>query len=140
MNRKKLTLPSGATTEIRKLSQLDFASIGKYPDTTKPAQGDSEPTPEQTEYGIAVAKLAAVKGCGHYYSQGRLFKIVDKPHYELEKAKTFTEVCIEEIEQADFDMIVREVLELTQIGKEAAQAAASFPEKPANGGDGAPGS
>jgi hypothetical protein len=130
MKRKQLTLPSGATTTVRALTAMDFAAAGlNRPNTLKDEPETDEPSAEGLAFGFQVTKLALLRACGHFKDKdGKLFKIVDKPHYETIRTRTFTEICFEELDQEDSRAILDAVSELTNLGKEAAQAAESFPE------------
>jgi hypothetical protein len=141
LKRKILTLPSGATCQIRALAAMDFlgsnASIpstiiegklkGKTAEEVAPLLGEKE----LAWYGTLV-RVAILKACGAIMDGGRRFKIVDKAHYECGPG----EITIEDLEQADADMIFREVSALSNLGKEAAEAAGNFPEtaRPDNSG------
>lgn len=139
--RKSLTLPSGKTTEIRALTPIDCAVLGKYPTTIADDKGgdddeEKEPTPEQREHIIGIQKLCLYAGCGLIIGKdGRAELLVDKPFYALNKPKpkTHTEICIAELDQRDCDLIISEVLALTGLRKEAAVKAATFPEGQADG-------
>jgi hypothetical protein len=135
--RKSLTLPSGATTTIRKLAPIDFAGAGlSRPNTVKVAKetGDGQPSEEMIEFSVHLARLAVLKACGHMRIQGRLRKIVDKDFYELAP----NEICLADVTPEDFRAIQEAVFELSGFGKEAAQAAETFPEKQGAGSDSAP--
>lgn len=134
ITRKSLALPSGATTTVRPLSRIDFASIGhKAPDTVAlPKDAKEEEgrrlTAEEVQWRTAIAELALLRACGPLISEGRTYKIVDKPFSECQTHRTHTEICIADLEQKDADMIVDEVFILTNLGMEDAASAATFPE------------
>jgi hypothetical protein len=141
LKRKNLTLPSGATCQIRALAAMDFlgsnASIpstiieGKFKDK-QPEEAASLITEKELAWYGSLVRVSLLKACGAIVDSGRRFKIVDKPHYECGPG----EITIEDLEQPDADMIFREVSELSNLGKGAAQAAGNFPEeaRPNNGG------
>jgi hypothetical protein len=145
MKRKTLILPSGATTTVRPLSPLDFAGAGLIrPNTTKvPEVKDTEiiepeqQSTEMQEWNGKVSRLAILKACGHFRAKdGRNYVIVDKPFHLCNKLKTHTEVCPEDLPQADVLAIIAAVNEISGMEQEAAEAAQTFPAEPATSDNG----
>ena len=138
LKRKNLTLPSGATCQIRALASMDFlgqnASIpstileGKFKGKT-PEETAANLTPKELQWYATLVRVAILKGCGSIVDGGRRLIIVDKAHYECGPG----EITVEDMEQADADMIFREVSTLSNLGKEAAQAAGNFPQESSPG-------
>lgn len=131
---KQLTLPSGATCAVRKLAAYDFIELGNIPTpllvetTKKKLESNDFPkiSKEDLAFGVALARLALTRACSPLRSAtGGEFIIVDKPFHKC----AANEISIEELEQADADMIVAEVTALSKMAKEAADKAKPFPEK-----------
>ncbi len=137
--RKNLMLPSGATCAVRKLAAYDFVSLGEIPTPAIAAEilerkknNPGTVTKEDVEFGVKVAKLALTRACSPIrFSDGEQYKVVDKEFHQCASG----EISVEELDQADADCIVREVTALSQMGKEAAQAAKPFSEKSQVAGD-----
>lgn len=132
--RKTITLPSGATVKVRKLSALDLASeIGEI--KTLALAGDkpkSQPSQKDIEFGSRVVRIALTKCTGKIVFGDSAKRIVDKHFSESDDA---TEITIEELDQADADAIVSAVFELSGIGG-ATASVAKFPEEQAASGAG----
>jgi hypothetical protein len=110
--RKLIELPSGARVKIRPLSMFDFSKV----DTKDPEQ-------------IMRAALSNCTGKVRF-SETDKRQIVDK-HFD--DSDDLTEITIEELQQADAEMIVAEVFKLSGVGKEASESLKPFrqePEKP----------
>lgn len=132
LSRKEITLPSGGTCIIRKLSPLDLTGLKVLPQafpqesktgTKKVAEKDA------VEYGLAVTRAILSKCVGKISVKDgermALIRIVDKPFDDCGT----NELSIEEVEQSDADFIVKEVLELSSMNKEAGQLAEPFPQE-----------
>lgn len=129
--RKTITLPSGATVKVRKLSALDLAIETGEVRSVGPSS-KSKPTEKDIEFGLKVVRIALTKCTGKVAFPTGAKKIVDKG---LDDSNDATEITIEELDQADADAIVSAVFELSGIG--GAANAAKFPEEQAaNGGSG----
>jgi len=106
---KLLKLPSGARVKVRCLSVFDFsrASVNDRND---------------------VVRLILTRCTGSVrFSDSVRKKIVDKPN--IDDLDELTEISIEQLDQADAEMIVEEVSAISKIGKEAAEHIAKpFPE------------
>lgn len=140
MNRKSLTLPSGATTVVRKLSRMDFLDQDRFPvaylvSSAQKASGAQEGgyTEEQAKFAARIGCVCLLKACGRLrYPDGKVVTIVNKQFDEC----TDNEVTIEELDDRDAEVIIREVTKLSAITKEDAAEAATFPEQPQGTGVG----
>lgn len=125
--RKQITLPSGATCVVRKLSRLDFIGSDRIPqafplvDPNRPSQA---PTPELQDFAAALGRISLVKACGAITQpDGRRLRIVQKHFAECGP----DEMAVEEVSDADADAIINAVAELTGMTQEAGREAAPFP-------------
>jgi hypothetical protein len=132
LKRKTITLPSGAKCVIRPLKPRDLVSCGTIPDILSQAmrartKPEANPDIEKVmEFECHVVKASLLKACGFILdSENQKYAIVDKAPIDCLPS----EICIEEIEQEDANMIFKEVMELSQWAKEAASAAQTFPEE-----------
>lgn len=131
--RKKITLPSGATCTVRKVSGNDFVTAGLSPVIS--ALQDSVRKKRPTELDdktlqqmVKVTSMMLLRCVGVITNEdGSKVKIVDKPIDDLADDET----TIEELDQVDANMIVDEIHRLSGLKKEAATAAAPFPEEQA---------
>lgn len=135
--RKEITLPSGGTCVIRKLSPLDLSGLPVMPQAF-PQEGESKrPVDENRalQYGLSVSRAILSKCVSKIsYKDGDrlvLVKIVDKDFGDCGT----NEISVEEVEQEDANMIVKEVMELSNMTKEAGQEAAPFREEQAPADD-----
>ena len=120
-NRKLLTLPSGGKILIAKLNSFNEPFLVQ----TK-REGEMEA-------GIRLAKFALTNpNNGPLILDGEEARIVDK-----EKPGE-GELTISELEQADADLIVSEVIEFSGLGTAGREARKTFPERPETGGASAP--
>jgi len=129
MTRQKLTLPSGATCVVRKLSAADFAlHTGDVPvfnsGAASPAR-EGEPDPKAIVQGVHYIRLALLCSCSPLsMPDGRRLRIVDK---ELDQLKD-GEITIGEMDDSDVNAIFDAVAELSGVmRKEAANGSAAKP-------------
>jgi hypothetical protein len=143
MTRKKITLPGGATCVVRRITGNDFAMTeGEIPipadvaDNPKSPEDAIRKAKRQVENGVRFLRVALLCCCSPLtFPDGSRRKIVDR---ELDQIGE-QEITIGELSDADAKAIGDEVIELTGIGKEAAQAARPFPAEQAATGDPGPG-
>lgn len=114
-NRKNITLPSGAQIVIAKLNGFCEPFIV------------SKKEDEMTG-GVRLARFCLVNPQnGELRFEGEAARIVDKAVAEP------GEITIAEIEQADADMIVKEVIVFSGLNSAGREARKTFPEKSKNG-------
>lgn len=122
-NRKSVLLPSGATIVIAKLNTFNEPFIVAR-------KGDDE-----LVAGVRLAKFALTNPANsplHFPHDGEVEKlrIVDKPVADE------GEITISDLDQADADKIVNEVVEFSGMGNAGREARKTFPEGQAqDGGD-----
>ncbi len=136
--RKTITLPSGASAKVRKLSALDMAmATGDIPVVSPEVVKASGQDIRDIEAGLKLVRAALTRCVGRLtYLNGTQLKIVAK---SLDDSDDATEITIEELDQADADALVAEVFKLSGIGREAAQVAKPFlKESEENGADSQP--
>ena len=135
MNRKKLTLPSGAKVVIRPMCGFDFVQSGskqipllfEIEKERKTGKQRTELSEQEIEFHALTARIALTRCCSPITKpDGTRWKIVDKELDELADG----ELCIGEISDADAAMIITEVGNLSQMTKEAAEKAKPFPVEP----------
>lgn len=141
---KKITLPSGGTCTVRRMSQSDYIESGHAPVFLRLAAESKRKAPraesvendvEIVRAGIDLIKAKLLRCCGAITDGGgHKFKIVDKPNVD---DVADDEISIEMLEQADAEAICDAIDELSGLTKEAAEAAAKFPEKEGPGSSGA---
>lgn len=120
-NRKSITLPSGATIVIAKLNTFNEPFI-----VTR--KSDDELTA-----GVRLAKFALTNPANSVMvfqlgTEIERLRIVDK----VEAGSG--EITIADLDQADADAIVREVIEFSGLGTAGREARKTFPEGQATGG------
>jgi hypothetical protein len=128
MTRKKITLPSGATCVVRKVSAGDLAiHLGDVPtfDGTPSAAG--APSNADIARGVEYMRIAVLVCCSPLtMPDGKRLRVVDK---DLDKL-TDGEIAIGELSDADAQCIFDSVAEISGIRKEAAESSAKpFPEE-----------
>jgi hypothetical protein len=127
--RKQITLPSGATCVVRKLSRLDFIGTDRIPQAfASPDEKRPPVAPEVVEeFAAALGRIALVKACGFITEpDGRRLRIVTKHFAECGP----DEIALEEVSNEDADAIVNAVSELSGMTQEAGREAAPFPAGP----------
>lgn len=136
MNRKQITLPSGATVLVRKMSQWDFLELGEAPAALADNVRKAETlTPKQVQWSAKVNRIILAKCTGPVVgADGSWRRIVDKPFSDCTEA----ELCIDEMNDQDVDAIVTAVTELTQAGREAGAKARAFPQEQTVAADAGP--
>src|SRR5690348_15028986 len=98
--RKEIKLPSGATIVIHKLNTFNEPFL-----TARRKNGDGDP---EMESGVRLAKFALTNpGNGPLTFENEQLRIVDKPEAGP------GEITINELEQADADLIFKSVLEFS---------------------------
>lgn len=138
--RKKITLPSGATLVMRRVTGMDYVLAGcaEFPDFLRIV---SDKEPEKALAKMTPAKmaewhrlsLAVIARCCSPLraADGSKCKLVAK---ELDECGD-DEMTLEELDQADFEAIQTAFTELSQ---EAGRKARPFPEQSQAAGDAAP--
>lgn len=140
--RKTITLPSGGTVCVRKLSAYDFAThFGDVPVIAPegaPGTTRSRATKkDDPAFGLKFIRLALTVAAGPIKDpDGKTRRIVDKKFHECAE----DEITLEEFPQADADAIFNAVLELSGMKGGAADKAAKFPEESAGTDSTGPGS
>jgi len=135
--RQKITLPSGGVCMVRKVSGRDFIAGGLAPviselkiQRAKRAAGPArtEDAPIDMREVELVAKCQTMMLCrcvGEITFPGdEKVRIVDKPFDQCSDS----EISIEEIDQEDANFLAATINRLSGLTKEAAVAAAPFPE------------
>ena len=135
--RRKITLPSGGTCVVRGLTGEDFLLVEAdipciySPGSTKPKRTTDKPSDDQIRAGLQFARVALLRGSSPItWPEGRR-RIVEK---DLDVCGA-DEITIGELKQADAQAICDAVIQLSGAGKEAADAARTFPAAQADGGD-----
>lgn len=82
-------------------------------------------SPQQVAFGVKMARIAILECCSAITWKGRRLKVVDK---EMDLCQP-TEITIGELDDADAQMIVNEVMNLTNLTREAAEKAKPFPQE-----------
>lgn len=138
--RKKVTLPSGATLVMRKVCGMDYmlAGCGEFPDFLRIV---SAKEPEKSIAKMPPAKmaewhrlsLAVIARCCSpvRFPDGSKLKLVAK---ELDECGD-DEMTLEELDQLDFEAIQQAFTDMSQ---EAGRKARPFPEQPKTAGDAPP--
>lgn len=127
--RKTITLPSGATCTVRRVSLFDLQSVGRLPAGIVPASSapTREPTPDQIEFQARVMRAELTRCVGPLrYPDGTTLRIVDRPFDQCAEG----EITVDELDTHDALEIVGAVTELSGMTKEAGQSARTFPEEP----------
>lgn len=123
---KALTLPSGATCTIHSPSRFSDMAAGVPPKSlTRQTPTDiveqralSKP---ELDYLVAVARAKLLTCVSPLVTKEGTRRLVDKPFWELKSG----EMCIEDLDQADADLLSNEIDALRE---EAAVQAEKFPE------------
>jgi hypothetical protein len=125
MRRKTITLPSGVTAVVRKLSYMDFLGADRIPAALTVAEGGQKADPEKAlEFAATLGRISLTKACGAItQADGKRLRIVAKPFADLAEG----EVAIEELDDADAAAIIGAVSELSGMTQEAGREAAPFP-------------
>lgn len=138
---KKITLPSGATCVVRKISERDFIAAGQtllflnFNSAKRKAAAVEMSEEKAFESLVKLTEVMLTNCCGRLtFPTGEVLKIVNKQFDECAE----NEIAIETLDQKDAMAIVAAVQELSGMTKEAAAAAQTFPEGQANGGSSAP--
>lgn len=123
---KSLTLPSGATCTIHAPSRFSDMAAGLPPQSfTRQSPSElveSRPLNKQEiDYLVAVARTKLLTCVSPLQTKEGVRRLVDKSFWELKPG----EMCIEDLDQADADLLSTEIDALRQ---EAAVAAEKFPE------------
>lgn len=120
-NRKTLKLPSGATIEIAKLNTFTEPFI---------AQRAKE---DDMQAGVRFAKFCLTNpDNGPLCFEDEKARIVDKP------VAGEGEITIGQLDQADADLIIKEIQSFSGMDKAGQEARKTFPEGPEAGGEPAP--
>lgn len=131
--RKQITLPSGATCVVRKLSRMDFVGEDRLPQAFPASVAAPEPDqplpPEAIDFAAKLGRIALTKACGAIVKpDGTRVRIVSKHLADCSDA----EITVEEMDDRDADAIINAVSELTGMTREAGREAAPFPAGPAS--------
>lgn len=120
-NRKRISLPSGATIVIAKLN------VFNEPFITSSRKDEAE------TQGMKLSMFALTNpNNGPFTFEGQEARLVNKP------VAGDGEIAIGELDQADADAIVNAVVEFSGLTKSAAEARKTFPEGPKKDGEPAP--
>ena len=134
MSRRTLTLPSGSTCVVRKLSRLDFIGSDRIPQAfavVDEKRASTADTAALNDFAATLGRISMVKACGAITQvDGRRLRIVSKHFAECGP----DEVAVEEIPDGDADAIINAVAELTGMTQEAGREAAPFPAGQASAG------
>lgn len=126
LDRKTITLPSGATVTIRKLNPRDYVSVGNiptiYPDPKGPKPKASGKSADDEAWAVKVEKFILTQAISPIEFQGEKVRVVDKPFGTASDG----EVEIETLHYPDREAIIAEVVAFTGMGKEAGQTAQNF--------------
>ncbi len=115
LSRKEITLPSGLTVEIRKLSAMDFVGHGEIP---LPSSGDDSAEKKPNFTGEQIVRFA-----GLMLTKGSM-----SPHFS-EKAEDLDNpdvVHISDLSNQDLTFAAAAIAEFSGFSKEAAAEAESF--------------
>jgi hypothetical protein len=127
MARKNITLPSGSTCVVSKLTRYDFIGSNRIPVAFPMENGKpkvAEDNPATSEFYLSLARVAIVRHCGRIVARdGAVTMIVDKPEVLCGAG----EVSWEQVEPEDADAIINAVMELSGMTQEAGREAAPFP-------------
>ena len=127
---RKLTLPSGGTCIVRRLTARDSLALGFIPDTF----GDAKVTDD--EKAAAKTKQVAVKmseiilcDCAKRFTKqdGSAFSVVKKPFDECSDSEVNVDLMAT---TEDGEFIVGQVMEMSGFGQAAKEAASPFSEEP----------
>lgn len=138
--RKKVTLPSGATLVMRRVCGMDYVLAGcaEFPDFLRivtdkePEKALAKLTPAKMAEWHRVSLAVIARCCSPVrFADGSKCKLVAK---ELDECGD-NEMTLEELPQADFETIQQAFTEMSQ---EAGRKARPFPEQPQAAGDVAP--
>jgi len=129
--RQKLTLPSGATCVVRKLSAADFAlhtgDVPVFNNGVATPERPGEPDIKAIVQGVHYMRIALLCCCSPItLPDGRRLRIADK---ELDQLKD-GEITIGEMDDADAQAVFNSVAELSGVMRKEAvngQAAKPFP-------------
>src|ERR1051326_7813657 len=141
---KRITLPSGGSCLVRKISQRDYIASGLMPvilRLSKMTETDVRKKASEEEEAKAIEHLTRMVEVKLFncvgkisYPDGRTVRIVDKRFDDCKD----DEISIDEVSQADAAAIVEAVDELSGLRKEAAAAASKFRQGPADGSGDSP--
>lgn len=144
MSKKQITLPSGGKCTVRKIAQSDYlasgqgiqliqlARTGRSLTTQKANELSDADAAKMLQIMVDVTKVKLTRCCGVITQpDGTRVKIVDKPDVDDVGEG---EVSIELLDQDDANAICAAVDELSGMTKEAARAAATFPEGSSDSG------
>ena len=128
MTRKKITLPSGGTCVVRKVSAADLAvHTGDIPvidGSHHPVS--AEPSKADVARGVQYLRIATLVCCSPLtMPDGRRLRVVDR---DLDKLLD-GELAIGELDDADAQFIFDQVAELSGFRKEVAESAKPFLEE-----------
>ena len=126
MNRKRITLPSGGSVVVRKLSRMDFLSSDRIPlaFAAESASGKSGDDVQLAKFAAEIGRIALLRACGTItLPNGKPLRIVEKPFDECSESET----TIEMLDDSDAEAIIAAVSELTNLNREAGRAVAPFP-------------
>jgi hypothetical protein len=135
--RRKLTLPSGGTCVVRGLTGEDFLLVEAEipclysPGTSKPRRPTEKTKEHDIHAGLQFARVALLRGSSPITWPAGRRRIVEK---DLDLCGN-DEITIGELKQEDAQAICDAVIQLSGAGKEAADAARTFPAAQADGGD-----
>lgn len=130
-SRKTITLPSGGEVEIRKLTGIDFLSVGEIPlafqDAVRGKDKEAAEAILKADPGLAKRMDAAVL-IGGVVS----LNIVDKHPRDCAE----DEVSMREMPPEDVEHIISELLKFNSLNTGAGKPIRRFPEEPGSAGDG----
>jgi hypothetical protein len=131
--RRKITLPSGATCTVRKLSGYDFVHLGTLPPEAREEINrrftDAQEARAVVE-GFRLVKLSLTRACSVLtLTDGAKRRIVDKEFSACED----NEISIEELSDEDARAITAAIQELSGLTKEAVAAVKPFPQEQVSG-------
>ncbi len=125
--RKEITLPSGETVEIRRLSAIDFIGLGELP---LPEGNGADETPEEKARRLKERLDAILKDPDRInrYSNRAVVKGVVRPRFsdKDEDLDNPNVVHVRDLDETDLAALVKGIMEFSGLSKEAGQTAESF--------------
>ena len=123
--RKLVTLPSGATVLIRKITAGDFRGItSEVPVLDGFRKSGHIPTEAEVAQAVKMATRILTLCCGAFKYQGETYRIVDKPFSDPGLKED--ELPIELLDQADAEAIISAVHEFSGLLKGGGQNGRTF--------------
>lgn len=128
---RKLTLPSGATCKVRRLTAQDSLALGFFPDTLaddSKSQPSAAKKNESQRIGVAMSEIVLCDCTGKITRpDGTFYKITRKPWDPDSESDDLNAHLAATTEDGAF--IVSQVLEMSGFSVAAKEAARPFPEE-----------